>query len=225
MNETSENWEKIQTRNCSDPKPKYGGKNCSGSENKTEICRPVDGYWSKEEWSTCFENCTRSRLRTCDNPEPIFGGKYCKGEALEEEFCLNKDCIGNECYQFERSLRRFTESKIIDTVQKCQKICSEDETCVSFFYTLNKTCIFNTKEVTETNFKIYSPSILKGPKFCPIDGNWTEFDNFLPCKNGQERGFRTCSNPEPQHGGQECTGNTFIVRNCTEMPSKNFYSF
>ena len=59
---------------------------------------------------------------------------------------------------------------------------------------------------------------ISGPKFCPIDGNWSEYDLWLPCSpmcgNGTSRRFRFCTNPEPSYNGKFCEGLNYEEEKC-----------
>ena len=37
---------------------------------------------------------------------------------------------------------------------------------------------------------------------------------WMPCKNGQMKGFRYCANPEPANGGNHCEGDNAITKAC-----------
>ncbi|XP_041474682.1 coadhesin-like [Lytechinus variegatus] len=55
---------------------------------------------------------------------------------------------------------------------------------------------------------------------CPIDGEWTAWTDWGPCrarvcrKLGNRVRKRSCSNPEPQHGGRSCDGSGFQTEKC-----------
>ncbi|XP_062591386.1 uncharacterized protein LOC134252857 [Saccostrea cucullata] len=83
-----------QTRTCTNPIPKHGGKDCEGKTSKKEICTPpsVDGGWTEwSQWSKCHAikdgQGTRKKSRSCTNPSPQHGGKDCKGMDYEKEEC------------------------------------------------------------------------------------------------------------------------------------------
>ena len=57
-------------------------------------------------------------------------------------------------------------------------------------------------------------ALISGPQNCPIHGNWTDYINWTPCKNGKEKGFRFCTNPEPKYEGNDCEGEHFIIQDC-----------
>ena len=48
-----------------------------------------------------------------------------------------------------------------------------------------------------------------------VHGNWTDYERWTACKKGQMTGYRFCTNPEPQNGGQDCIGSNKIIENCT----------
>ncbi len=54
------------------------------------------------------------------------------------------------------------------------------------------------------------------------DGGWSEWSVWdlctLTCGGGIQTHTRTCSNPTPEHGGQECQGNDSEAQSCNEDP-------
>lgn len=75
-----------RTRQCNNPDPQNGGKNCIGSPIEKKIC-PVDGNWSEwSDWSVCNDTL-QERKRTCNNPVPQNGGKNCIGFPIEKKNC------------------------------------------------------------------------------------------------------------------------------------------
>lgn len=59
--------------------------------------------------------------------------------------------------------------------------------------------------------------------FCLIvDGGFTPFSNFSSCSKtcggGTQSRLRSCSNPEPQFGGKNCSGNYKETRECNTQP-------
>ena len=53
---------------------------------------------------------------------------------------------------------------------------------------------------------------------CPLDGAWTVWSNWgsssITCGNGQMLRTRTCTDPAPQYGGQQCSGSGKQSQNC-----------
>ena len=60
-----------------------------------------------------------------------------------------------------------------------------------------------------------------------VDGGWTDYsawsDCTKTCGTGTQTRTRTCTNPAPQHGGADCTGDAEETQNCNThpCPSKN----
>ncbi|KAK3102978.1 hypothetical protein FSP39_015470 [Pinctada imbricata] len=91
----------VRTRDCDDPAPQYGGKNCRGQSIYTRRCKsrecPLHGGWSLwGSWSECSVTCDTgvvTRRRTCDSPRPLFGGRDCEGSDTDTRGCFtNKKC-------------------------------------------------------------------------------------------------------------------------------------
>ena len=55
-----------------------------------------------------------------------------------------------------------------------------------------------------------------------VDGGWTVWTNWgacsLTCGTGSQNRTRTCTNPTPEHGGADCTGNPSETQNCNTNP-------
>ena len=94
---------------------------------------------------------------------------------------------------------------------KCQEKCQELDNCKVFTVT-SQNCFLkqsanDLKDENNANF-------ISGPQNCAIHGNWSDYLNGLPCKNGKEKGFRYCTNPKPLYGGNDCKGDGFIILDC-----------
>merc|ERR1719203_1941341 len=78
----------VQKRSCSNPKPTFGGRPCSGPEtrkcNENILCNEdVNGSWSA--WGSCSKSCNGGvQKRTCSNPKPTFGGRSCSGPEIRK---------------------------------------------------------------------------------------------------------------------------------------------
>ena len=57
-----------------------------------------------------------------------------------------------------------------------------------------------------------------------IDGNWGLWSGWsscsVSCGGGVQRRERLCNNPEPEHGGAECTGPETSAKNCNRFECK-----
>ncbi|XP_028400689.1 uncharacterized protein LOC114523847 isoform X2 [Dendronephthya gigantea] len=92
---------KKRTRVCDNPKPLYGGLECTGDTVEKSYCSvdecKVDGGFSDwSSWSSCSQSCgdtaIKSRERRCTNPRPSGGGKNCSGETFEIKLCDKIPC-------------------------------------------------------------------------------------------------------------------------------------
>ncbi|XP_078658182.1 tyrosine-protein kinase receptor Tie-1-like [Branchiostoma floridae x Branchiostoma belcheri] len=56
-----------------------------------------------------------------------------------------------------------------------------------------------------------------------VDGGWSEWDAWSPCSvscgNGTRTRTRTCDNPSPAYGGQECEGAASETQACPDLPA------
>ncbi|XP_028399006.1 uncharacterized protein LOC114522508 isoform X2 [Dendronephthya gigantea] len=92
------------TRDCNNPGPKFGGRNCSllGEAIEYRPCQatpcPVNGGYTS--WSLdvpCNVSCGEGMeiwRRTCDNPEPKYEGNNCSelGKSIDLKKCTKKPC-------------------------------------------------------------------------------------------------------------------------------------
>ena len=55
-----------------------------------------------------------------------------------------------------------------------------------------------------------------------VHGNWTEWTSWsfcdVTCANGTKARERNCTDPEPQYGGDDCTGNSTEIGECYMGP-------
>ena len=67
----------------------------------------------------------------------------------------------------------------------------------------------------------FSPTFL-------VHGNWSEWADWLDCSKSCGGGYmkraRTCTSPEPEHGGQPCQGKSFQTKTCNDVvcPGRTF---
>ncbi|XP_062619590.1 A disintegrin and metalloproteinase with thrombospondin motifs adt-1-like, partial [Saccostrea cucullata] len=101
----------VKYRSCTNPRPRNGGRRCSGGNSKYErkpchvqkCTKAVDGGWSAwGSWkpsSKCSESCgngtlTYVKYRSCTNPSPENGGKKCYGRSSNYSYGF---CFGFLC--------------------------------------------------------------------------------------------------------------------------------
>ncbi len=90
-----------QTRTCTNPAPKNGGTDCSGSPTQacnTQHC-PIPGGWT--DWTVCSKLCDGgTQTRTCTRPPPAYGGANCPGPSSQPcniRLCNDADFISQNC--------------------------------------------------------------------------------------------------------------------------------
>ena len=125
------------------------------------------------------------------------------------------------------------------TAKQCQEVCESTVGCKGFMLISpdapkrEPSC---TLKRELKNGKIHQNGyIISGPAKCPdppgnlntfgqihilmystyvVHGGWTDVEMWMPCKNGQMKGFRYCRNPEPANGGNDCEGDNAIIKPC-----------
>ncbi|XP_061184990.1 SCO-spondin-like [Saccostrea echinata] len=200
---------KQRTRTCTNPAPKFGGKDCTAAASQTTTCNkqecPIDGKfgdWS--DWGTCTVTCgggEQKRSRKCTNPAPQFGGKPCTGETTEARDCNTLNC------PIDGGMTEWTQ---FDT-------CSV--TCGGGSQSRTRSC---TKPTPQFGGKDCSGDLNHAQDCndhpCPIDGGytaWTDWEKCsLTCGGGLQKRTRTCTNPAPQHGGASCSGADSEIQDC-----------
>ena len=202
---TCGNGSKIRRRYCTNPEPRFGGRQCSslGSVAESASCNqfqcPVHGYFS--EWSPFLEctstcgNSTRMRTRNCTNPTPMHGGNNCSslGPRVQVISCDVSPCPVDGNYS--------TWSEF----SRCSKTCGTGS------QSRNRTCTNPTPRFGGRNCKIRGPNNETRACFqwpCPIHGNYTQWSQFAVCSATCGPGIKTrqrfCSNPSPKFGGDKC---------------------
>lgn len=199
-----------RTRTCSNPPPKYGGKNCEGNDLQTQSCNrapcPVDGNWAEwRPWRPCSVTCgggSQDRTRACANPRPAFGGANCEGQSKEYRQCNRNPCPVNGRWTTWRSWG------------SCSKTCgrglqSRTRSCFPPPLHGGKDCIGWNREVRTCNLRP-----------CPVHGNWSAWRPWSPCSQscsgGTQTRYRSCNNPRPSYGGDPCPGARIETRMCNQ---------
>ncbi|XP_057298019.1 SCO-spondin-like isoform X2 [Hydractinia symbiolongicarpus] len=212
-----------RTRTCTNPTPAHGGKDCTGSLVDEQACKlkecPIHGQWgSWSTYSTCSKTCglgTALRKRGCTAPVPQHGGDNCVGDAEEIKQCKLKECPVNGYY----------------SPWSLFSACSE--TCGDGRKTRSRTCTNPAPQhggkdcarIGAAKETVHCKVIE-----CPVDGGFTQWSEFSSCSQscgiGSQERKRTCTNPPPQHNGQNCVGDTVEERQCKikECPINGHWS-
>ncbi|XP_069114974.1 uncharacterized protein [Argopecten irradians] len=218
-------------RSCTNPKPEHGGKTCQGGEEDVKECSPsnycpVDGNWTTwGEWSTCSLSCIKTgqnangvqtRSRSCTNPEPIHGGKVCSGDGVDTKECLPTGfCpVDGQWTTWGKwsacSVSCLKTGLNANGVQKRFRSCTDPKPEHG-----GKLCVGREEDVKECSSSNY----------CPVDGQWTTWQDWSMCSvsclmtgqnaNGVQTRSRSCTNPEPKHGGKVCPGDGVDTKECS----------
>merc|ERR1711881_269332 len=199
---------KTRSRGCTNPAPAHGGNDCVGEADQTEDCNnkacPVHG-----DYGACSKTCgdgTKTRTRTCSNPAPAHGGDDCTGNAADSDSCNEKKCpIDGKWSDY----GAFTD---------CSKSCgggtqSKSRTCT------NPAPQFDGKDCEGEADLVQDCNADACPQ--PIHGKWSDYGEWgacnATCGGGEQIRERNCTNPEPAHGGDTCTGETTESQPCNEQ--------
>ncbi|XP_048584552.1 SCO-spondin isoform X3 [Nematostella vectensis] len=203
---TCGNGTKTRLRNCTNPEPLHGGKNCTnlGPNSQTIMCDlqacPINGDYSTwSNWTKCSVTCgngTKTRSRNCTNPEPLHGGNNCTnlGPNSQTIMCDHQACPINGGYS---PWSNWTKCSV---------------TCGNGTKTRSRNCT-NPDPLHGgnncTNLGPNSQTIMCDLQACPINGGYSNWSNWtkcaVTCGNGTKTRSRNCTNPEPLHGGNNCT--------------------
>ncbi|XP_055954257.1 hemicentin-1 [Patella vulgata] len=221
------------SRSCTNPSPEYGGDNCVGVTTKDdqETCNtqhcPIHGDWTEYELSAtgdCSTSCGEGEkiltyTRSCTNPRPMHGGNDCVGdtETTDTETCNDNPCpVHGDWTEYELS-----------ATGDCSTSCGGGEKILTYTRSCTNPrpmhggndCVGDT-ETTDTETCNDNP--------CPVHGDWTEYelsatgDCSTSCGGGEKilTYTRSCTNPRPMHGGNDCVGDTETTdtETCNDNP-------
>ncbi|VDI64976.1 Hypothetical predicted protein [Mytilus galloprovincialis] len=204
----------------------FGWVRCS--RYRTSYRRESDRYcdggwssWSAIRWTTaCSTTCDSGikhgqRTRTCTNPIPVNGGKTCLGSSTIKvtDTCKDRDCPpvdGN-----------WSDYTAVSWNDDCSTTCKCDYGIESGYK--NRTCTnpkpaYGGNDCLGESFAIDIRQCTL--KECPVDGGWGNYSLVqwsgicsTTCDFGTETGMkiRTCNNPKPAYGGEDCVGETNLT--------------
>ncbi|XP_035664469.1 SCO-spondin-like [Branchiostoma floridae] len=190
--------------------------------------------WSP--WTSCSKTCDMgftARHRECNNPPPSNGGAYCVGLGSEAKTCTLEECPIPQCENITGSF--FDECgpscpRSCEDIEHCYWSCEPGCYCPEgLVLNENRTACVQPAECycldVETDQR-YPPGatiqkncnecVCQNGRFectdepCPIDGDWCPWTNWMGCTRtcgfSMQHRYRTCSCPEPAHGGAMCQG-------------------
>lgn len=167
----------------------------------------VDGGWSQwSQWSNCSATCgggTQSQTRQCNNPPMENNGYDCVGPSIQSQSCnvdpcpqdggwspwaawwpCNADCGGG--------------------IQLRNRTCTSPAPANG-----GAACVGSDTDTQQCNMQACTT---------PVDGGWSDWTASgsctVSCGGGSQIMRRTCTNPVPQNGGQQCTGSSAMIQPC-----------
>ncbi|XP_020601762.1 uncharacterized protein LOC110040832 [Orbicella faveolata] len=208
-----------RTRACTNPTPTDDGKPCSGAAFETKLScispcptTPLDGVWSQwGPWTQCSQTCGISggtvlrRTRLCNQPPPMNGGQSCPGNDTE---------TARAC---------FTPCPVDGGFGLWSEWTTCSQTCGTGTQSRSRTC---TNPVPANQGQNCSGEYdqAKSCKLtsCPgaVDGvfttwtAWTTCSEPTFCLQGFKTRTRTCTNPAPANGGDDCVGLSQENKDC-----------
>ncbi|KAJ7322393.1 hypothetical protein JRQ81_018680, partial [Phrynocephalus forsythii] len=229
-----------RSRDCTNPTPANGGKECAGPRVDSKYCQALDchavaqptkepisgipGYeddhftpWSP--WTPCSKTCSdpalpaiKTRMRFC--PE----GANCTGDPFQEQECNLPQCTGAGPCQGEACRALNCTWHPWSPWSECSRRCGVGQ---------------------QRRLRTYSPpgegghwcqDILTGNterrfcnlQACKVDGAWSQWSPWSWCDRlcggGRSSRSRTCTSPPPKNGGRHCPGEKYHVRVCNPQP-------
>nr|UTK45904.1 sushi, HYR, ephrin receptor-like, and EGF domain-containing protein [Crepidula fornicata] len=198
--------------------PCQNGASCTpGTSNFTCVC-PADyggdlcqflkvhgGYGEWASWTTCSATCggTQQRERECNNPAPQYGGDNCTESHVQTAVCTGSCPVDGgwgawqpysscsaSCEGGEKVRHRTCDNPLpLNNGSNCSGPSTEKDAC-------------NTED-------------------CPIDGGWGKWvlgDCSVTCGTGSALKQRSCNQPVPANGGQDCSGAANVTVACNTGP-------
>uniref|UniRef100_A0A8C9VHG3 Subcommissural organ spondin n=1 Tax=Scleropages formosus TaxID=113540 RepID=A0A8C9VHG3_SCLFO len=233
--------QKFRTRSCTNPTPAHGGQDCQGTLQENTYCQAPDcpAPWSVTAhpciglfhrfspwttWSPCSRSCSdietpawKSRHRECVLPP-------CAGELHQERACnlpqcpgmgtstLGGPCQGEECADRNCSWTEWA------AWGACSRSCGVGQQQRLRTYVAPGTNGSWCEGILGGNVESRFCNI----RACRVNGGWSRWSPWSvcdkPCGGGRSLRTRSCSNPPPKNGGQNCDGDKNQVKPCNTRP-------
>ncbi|XP_033122270.1 thrombospondin-2-like isoform X2 [Anneissia japonica] len=172
-----------------------------------DISAPIHGGWGNwGAWSDCLVSCGEgvySQFRYCDNPEPMYGGDVCPGPLTKDQPCTMPPCPINGSWS---EWTDFGDCSL---------------TCGGGSRVRTRTCSDPAPNYNGLICPIDDPteeSEICNTDTCPVHGGWSEWELWdtctKSCNGGLRSRSRTCDNPVPQFGGDDCDDSSSVTESC-----------
>lgn len=200
-----------RSRLCSNPFPRHGGRDCVGirffSRSCNTGCCPVHGKWGP--WGPFSSGCpvtcgggTQTRSRTCNSPAPSCNGNACPGSSQDTQACNILPCPRDGVWTQWTAWAQCSKS--------CDGQTMRSRTCDPPAAHGGLDCVGQPSETNMCNV---------GKCDNITHGNWSSWGLWGACSaschpGGTRSRSRTCTNPPPQNGGNNCTGDSVATEAC-----------
>ncbi|XP_048772936.2 hemicentin-1-like isoform X2 [Ostrea edulis] len=203
----------FRTRECDNPLPQNGGRQCIGSSLDSKTCVsghcPVDGEWGNWfPWKPCSVTCgegERTRERLCNNPFPLHGGLPCPGLSLTSDICNEGQCPVDGEWSGWGSWGRCSVS-CGEGVHERRRLCDNPPPRYGGHHCHGDTVQLKTCRVQQ----------------CAVDGMWGQWNHWTSCSQscggGVRSRLRRCDSPAPMYGGSSCSGRDIQRDYCNPDP-------
>ncbi|KAM4677962.1 LOW QUALITY PROTEIN: SCO-spondin-like [Discoglossus pictus] len=177
---------------------------------------PVNCGWSAwSQWTPCDRTCgtgIQERFRSPSNPPAANGGSSCEGDAREVMECFSPcvediDGIWSEWSSW----------------SSCSKTCFHDVEHVG----VRRRFRHCNSSKPDTESPCRGESVQEEPcdtALCPVVGGWSSWSSWsectATCDSGIQTRDRSCSKPNPSHGGSDCRGPQIQTRECNTHPCR-----
>ncbi|XP_072285436.1 properdin [Pyxicephalus adspersus] len=204
---TCEKGQRKRTRQCNNPPPLCGAS-CHGKAEEVEHCDtsqicPTHGQWGNwGGWSQCSSSCiiegsgkfpTQPRFRECDNPNPSISprGNPCPGSNRDSRDCTSLPfCpVDGQWGAWQKD----SECSVTCGVGRIAQKRSCDSPAPKHG---GKYCVGSPTRHNICNTQVP----------CPIDGSWTDWDEWSECKRLSGDAVKCSSRAALQYRKRHCVG-------------------
>ncbi|KAF4095523.1 hypothetical protein G5714_023126 [Onychostoma macrolepis] len=200
---------KIRTRECDNPAPQSGGRECVGSGRQqkacnTHSCTDSGPWFDWSAWSACTVSCgggTQSRSRSCRTP-PCSGMRR-QSKTCNTQVCLEVGCPPGRLY---RECERgegcpFSCSQVRGHEGCYSEGCEEGCHCPLNTYQHNGSCVYECPCLVDTDFLTSLQSVSATPDLTPDLQNITLGSELM---SGEEL-MHECSSCSCENGLWNCS--------------------
>ncbi|XP_064646659.1 uncharacterized protein LOC135499675 isoform X2 [Lineus longissimus] len=195
--------QETRTRECTNPKPTNGGKECEGSSTDQRTCAPETCPISEAqyEWIGCWDDAGLPELmNTIEGTEPATGD-YTKRTDKKATCATAAEAAGCKIFALRFDGKCYGQSPAQWGVLYQGNGASAD--CPATGHGATDAVDAYTLEVNS-----------------PINGEWGVWSSYgacsMTCGGGTKKRTRQCKNPAPKNGGNTCHGNSEESKSCAD---------